>query len=70
MSFVVDGQNSFISKLAKGGARATLFDVNVTLKGDTPTTGSNPGFKFMCKGVQIPANALGITTVNYFWSCG
>ena len=66
MSFVVDGQNSFISKLAKGGARATLFDVNITLKGDTPTTGSNPGFKFMCKGVQIPANALGITTVNYF----
>ena len=66
MAFVVDGQNSFISKLAKGGARATLFDVNITLKGDTSTTGSNPGFKFMCKGVQIPANALGITTVNYF----
>jgi hypothetical protein len=66
MAFVVDGQNSFISKLTKGGARATLFDVAITLKGDTSTTGVSPGMTFMCKGVQIPANALGITTVNYF----
>jgi len=66
MAFVVDGVNSFISKLTKGGARASLFDVSIALKGDTSTTGTSPGMVFMCKGVQIPANALGITTVNYF----
>lgn len=66
MAFQVDGQNSFISKLTSGGARATLFEVELTPKGDASSTGSQTEFKFMCKGVQIPANALGITTVNYF----
>ena len=66
MAFQVDGQNSFISKLTSGGARSTLFEVNITPKGDASSTGQQTEFKFMCKGVQIPANALGITTVNYF----
>tara|TARA_A100001201_G_scaffold65861_1_gene61735 strand:- start:678 stop:1235 length:558 start_codon:yes stop_codon:yes gene_type:complete len=66
MAFQVDGQNSFISKLRQGGARATLFEVNITPKGEASGSGQQTEFKFMCKGVQIPANALGITTVNYF----
>ena len=57
MAFQVDGQNSFISKLTSGGARATLFEVNITPKGDASSTGQQTEFKFMCKGVQIPAIA-------------
>ena len=68
MAFQVDGQNSFISKLTSGGARATLFEVNITPKGDASSTGQQTEFKFMCKGVQIPANALGITTCLLYTS--
>ena len=61
MSFKID---TFTSKLTDGGALGSLFECELTnAKGSGSTIAD---FKFMCKGVQIPANALGITTVNYF----
>ena len=57
--FVVDGSDSFISKLAGGGARASLFNANLIFKSnlaENSKTGvmDNKTFGFMCKGVQIP----------------
>ena len=68
--FVVDGSDSFISKLAGGGARASLFNANLIFKGalaENSKTGvmDNKTFGFMCKGVQIPSSAVGIVSVNY-----
>ncbi len=65
--FVVDGENSFISKMSEGGARSSLFSAGITLTGlgDTSKTGEKADFNFICKGIQIPSNTIGITTVNY-----
>ena len=65
--FVVDGTDSFISKMTEGGARASLFQAQIALAGlGSPPQGTDlADFKFICKGIQIPSNTLGITTVNY-----
>lgn len=68
--FVVDGTSgneSFISKMSEGGARASLFSANISLTGlgDASKTGESVAFDFLCKGIQIPSNTIGITTVNY-----
>jgi len=65
--FVVDGTNSFVSKMANGGARASLFQafINLSSVADDITATSKPEFSFICKGIQIPSNIIGITTVNY-----
>jgi hypothetical protein len=63
--FVVDGQNSFISKLVDGGARASLFSASITPLGEAPTGTAKADFSFICKGIQIPTNTIGVTTVNY-----
>ena len=64
--FVVDGENSFVSKMTEGGARASLFQATLSLAGlgEVPTAGQ-ADFSFICKGIQIPSNIIGITTVNY-----
>lgn len=67
MAFTIDGTNGFISKVANGGARPTLFNVDITLKGSAGEIGAAGSyFKFMCKGVSIPSANMGIATVNYF----
>ncbi len=66
--FVVDGTNSFVSKMSGGGARASLFQAFITINaslGEMPTATSKPDFSYICKGIQIPANIIGVTTVNY-----
>jgi hypothetical protein len=63
--FVVDGTNSFIAKLTDGGARASLFNVSITPQGDAPDGVELAQFKFICKGIQIPTNSVGVSTVNY-----
>jgi hypothetical protein len=64
--FVVDGTDSFIGKLVDGGARASLFQATVNAsKGEAPDGAEIAEFKFICKGIQIPTNTIGVTTVNY-----
>lgn len=62
--FVVDGLDSFVTKLVSDGARASLFEANIDMVGKQ-NAGSAKNFNFMCKGIQIPSNAIGITTVMY-----
>jgi hypothetical protein len=62
--FVVDGSDSFVSKLAHDGARVSLFEANIDMAGMHDATVS-ANFAFMCKGIQIPSNAIGVTTVMY-----
>ena len=63
--FQVDGENSFISKLESGGARASLFNATISMAGKGSSEGTVAEMKFFCKGIQIPSNAIGVTTVNY-----
>lgn len=68
MAFSIDGNDGFISKVQYGGARPTLFNVNMTLKG-AAAIGVGDGsalMQYMCKGVSIPASNMGIAIVNYF----
>tara|TARA_B100000745_G_C20125513_1_gene385490 strand:+ start:502 stop:1059 length:558 start_codon:yes stop_codon:yes gene_type:complete len=64
--FQVDGQDSFISKLSGGGARASLFDSQITLLGDDSTskTGTE-NFTYACKGIQIPPSTVGIVSTMF-----
>jgi len=63
--FVVDGADSFISKLVDGGARASLFSASIAALGDVATGTTKADFSFICKGIQVPTNSIGVTTVNY-----
>ena len=63
--FQVDGENSFIMKLEQGGARASLFNATINMAGKGSSEGTVSEMKFFCKGIQIPSNAIGVTTVNY-----
>ena len=65
MAFTIDSFRS--GALAKGGARANLFDV--TIAGVAATTHLATGvaqFKFACKAANIPAMAVGVVEVPYF----
>jgi hypothetical protein len=62
--FQVDGSDSFISKLAAGGARASLFEAEIDMAGKH-VVGTASTMKFFCKGIQIPSNTIGVTTVMY-----
>ena len=50
--------------LNSSGARANLFDVNMT--GATGVGLTTTEFTFACKGAQIPAMAVGVVEVPYF----
>ena len=63
--FQVDGENSFIMKLEQGGARASLFNATINMAGKGSSDGTVQEMKFFCKGIQIPSNVVGVTTVNY-----
>ena len=65
MAFTIDKFRQ--TALAKGGARANLFDV--TIAGAAATThlaGGVAEFKFACKAAAIPAMAVGVVEVPYF----
>ena len=49
--FVVDGTDSFISKMTEGGARASLFQAQIALAGlgEAPQGTDQAEFKFICK---------------------
>ena len=64
VGFVVDGPNSFISKLTAGGARASLFEATISMA-RKHNTGTSGAINFYCKGIQIPANTIGVTQVMY-----
>jgi len=68
MSFAITGQNGFVSKLASEGARSSLFEVIVSLKGQNilGTEDADNTFQYMCKGIQLPSQNLGVVLVNYF----
>ena len=65
MAFTIDTFRN--SALAKGGARANLFDV--TISGGAASTnlgGALKEFVFACKAAAIPAMAVGVVEVPYF----
>ena len=66
MAFTIDKFRT--NALAKGGARANLFDVTISGGGATANllaTGVAE-FIFSCKAAQIPAMAVGVVEVPYF----
>ena len=66
MAFTIDKFRT--GALAKGGARANLFDVTISGGGATANllaTGVAE-FIFSCKAAQIPAMAVGVVEVPYF----
>ena len=60
--------NSFRnSALAKGGARANLFDVTIAgVAASTNLGGATAEFTFACKAAAIPAQTIGVVEVPYF----
>ena len=65
MAFTIDTFRT--NALAKGGARANLFDV--TIAGVAATTnlgGATKEFTFACKAAAIPAQTIGVVEVPYF----
>ena len=67
MSFAITGTNGFVSKLTKEGARSSLFEVSVTLAGENiGGEDADNTFSYMCKGIQLPSQNLGVVIVNYF----
>ena len=62
MAFTIDTFRT--NALAKGGARANLFDV--TISGATVAGLTASEFNFSCKGAAIPAMAVGVIEVPYF----
>ena len=59
-SFNID---TFTSKLKKGGALASLFEVE--LSASQGSKGSINDFTFMCKGISLPASTITAATVTY-----
>ena len=65
MAFTIDKFRT--NALAKGGARANLFDVTIAGSGATTNlAGGVAQFKFACKAANIPAMAVGVVEVPYF----
>jgi len=61
-SFKID---DFTSKLTAGGALSSLFECVVTgYKGDADN-GKMNDFKYLCKGVTLPASAIETSAVTY-----
>ena len=52
--------NTFVNKLAGGGARPNQFEVSVSGLGVSPEP-----FSFLCKAAQMPAMTIGEVTVPY-----
>jgi hypothetical protein len=65
MAFAISGSNGFISQLKGEGARSSLFEASMTLKGSDVEDGTSL-FPFMCKGVALPGSTMGVVTINYF----
>ena len=65
MAFAISGSNGFIGKLRGEGARSSLFEASMTLRGTGVADGTSL-FPFMCKGVALPSSNMGVVTVNYF----
>ena len=55
--------DTFTAKLTKGGALASLFEVELTA--DKGTKGTINEFKFLCKGISLPASTITAATVTY-----
>ena len=65
MAFTIDSFRN--SALAKGGARANLFDVTIAGTGaSTNLGGAVAEFTFACKAAAIPAQTIGVVEVPYF----
>jgi hypothetical protein len=52
--------------LPYGGARASLFEVNMVLPGGITEPTAQNQFRFVCKASSIPASTLGSIDVPYF----
>ena len=65
MAFTIDTFRN--SALAKGGARANLFDVTIAGVAATANLGgATKEFTFACKAAAIPAQTIGVVEVPYF----
>ena len=62
MSFSID---AFTSKLAAGGALASLFEAELTTSKGTEDSSSIEDFKFLCKATTLPGDTIDVATVTY-----
>ena len=57
--------DTFTSKLAAGGALASLFECKVTGWQESPVSGSSDVWHFMCNGAVLPPSTITPATVTY-----
>ena len=62
MSFSID---AFTSKLAAGGALASLFEAELTTSKGTEDSAAIQDFKFLCKATTLPGDTIDVATVTY-----
>ena len=62
MSFSID---TFTSKLAQGGALASLFEAELTTTKGIEEASAVQDFKFLCKAASLPGDAIDVATVTY-----
>jgi hypothetical protein len=58
--------NDLRANLNLGGARPTLFNVNLTLPGGVGSSAAARKFTFTCEGAELPASQVGLISVPYF----
>ena len=61
-SFSID---TFTSKLAQGGALASLFEAELTTTKGIEEASAVQDFKFLCKAASLPGDAIDVATVTY-----
>tara|TARA_B100000029_G_scaffold151329_1_gene146466 strand:- start:841 stop:1398 length:558 start_codon:yes stop_codon:yes gene_type:complete len=57
--------DDFTSKLTHGGALSSLFECSITGYKGTSDTSKMNDFKYLCKGVTLPASAIETSAVTY-----
>ena len=62
MAFSID---TFTSKLAQGGALASLFEASVTGTQGAVNAADMNNFKFLCKATTLPGDTIDVATVTY-----
>ena len=58
--------NEFRQQLSAGGARPSLFEVELTAPAALTNTTALNNFKFFCKIAQLPESTFGVVEVPYF----
>ena len=57
--------DTFTSKLAQGGALASLFEAEITTTKGVEEASAVADFRFLCKAASLPGDAIDVATVTY-----